>query len=99
MPRFPLIDSPRREVACTDPLPLPSSKIRGRRLLGGYYRSGTDACTARAGMDLLASGAIDTAAMTTHRFPAAQSAEAFALLQKWPGEALGVVLEWDSATG
>ncbi len=78
-----------------DPLPLPSTKIQGRRLLGGYYRRGNDAWTARAAMDLLVSGAIDTAAMTTHRFPADRAADAFALLQERPGDALGVVLEWD----
>ena len=53
-----------------EPLPLPSTKIQGRRLLGGYYGRANDAWTARTGMELLASGAIDAAAMTTHRFPA-----------------------------
>ena len=81
-----------------EPLPLPSSKIQGRRLLGGYYGRGNDAWTARAGIELLASGAINTTAMTTHRFPAEQAGDAFALLQERPGDALGVILEWDSAT-
>ena len=78
-----------------DPLPLPSTKIQGRRLLGGYYGRANDAWTARTGMELLASGAIDAAAMTTHRFPADRAGDAFALLQKRPGDALGVILEWD----
>lgn len=79
-----------------EPLPLPSTKIQGRRLLGGYYGRANDAWTARMGMALLASGAINTSAMTTHRFPADRAGDAFALLQERPGDTLGVILEWDA---
>lgn len=77
------------------PLTLPSDKIQGRRLLGGYYRTRAGAKQSRRAMELLASGAIRTDRMTTHRFPWHQAADAFALLYQEPGEALGVLLDWE----
>ena len=76
-------------------LPLYSSKIQGRRLLGGYYGRPPDAASARRATQLLGSGAIRTDLMTTHRFPYTAAAEAFDLLYHRPQEALGVVFDWD----
>ena len=76
------------------PLSLPSNKIQGRKILGGYYRTRAGARQSRRAMELLASGAIRTDRMTTHRFPWHEAAEAFALLYQKPGEALGVLLDW-----
>ena len=77
------------------PLSLPSNKIQGRKILGGYYRTCAGARQSRRAMELLASGAIRTDRMTTHRFPWHQAADAFALLHQKPGEALGVLLDWE----
>ena len=77
------------------PLSLPSGKIQRRRLLGGYYGQRSGLSAYRRAMSLLASGAIDTGRMTTHRFPFLEGAAAFDLLWNRPGEALGVLLEWD----
>ena len=76
------------------PLSLPSNKIQGRKILGGYYRTHAGARQSRRAMELLASGTIRTDRMTTHRFPWHQAADAFALLYQKPGEALGVLLDW-----
>ncbi len=77
------------------PLSLPSGKIQRRRLLGGYYGQRSGLSAYRRAMSLLATGAIDTGRMTTHRFPFLEGAAAFDLLWNRPGEALGVLLEWD----
>ena len=61
-------------------LPLSSSKIQRRRLIGGYYDSSIDLSSYRRAMSLLASGAINTQLMTTHRFPFAEAVDAFDLL-------------------
>lgn len=76
------------------PLALSSEKVQGRRLLGGYFRTQAGARQSRRAMELLASGAIRTDRMTTHRFPWHQAADAFALLHQRPGDALGVLLDW-----
>lgn len=76
------------------PLSLPSDKIQGRKLLGGYFRTRAGARQSRRAMGLLASGAIRTERMTSHRFPWHQAADAFALLYQKPGDALGVLLDW-----
>ena len=77
------------------PLPLSSGKIQRRRLLGGYYRQIVDPGCARRAMELLASGAIRADRMTSHRFPYRDAAAAFDLLYKRPGEAMGVLLDWE----
>jgi threonine dehydrogenase-like Zn-dependent dehydrogenase len=77
------------------PLSLPSGKIQRRKLLGGYYGRRIGLAQYRRAMALLASEAIDTERMTTHRFAFTQAAEAFDLLWNRPGEALGVVLDWE----
>lgn len=76
------------------PLSLPSGKIQGRKLLGGYFRTRAGAHQSRRAMELLASGAIRTDRMTTHRFPWRHASDAFELLYKKPGDALGVLLDW-----
>jgi len=76
------------------PLSLPSNKIQGRKLLGGYFRTRAGASQSRRAMELLANGSIRTDQMTTHRFPWHQAADAFALLYQKPGDALGVILDW-----
>ena len=76
------------------PLSLPSGKIQRRKLLGGYYRTNAGAHQSRRAMELLATGAIRTERMTSHRFPWHRGAAAFALLHQRPGEALGVLLDW-----
>ncbi len=76
------------------PLSLPSGKIQGRRLLGGYFRTSAGARQSRRAMDLLVAGAIHTERMTAHRFPWHRAADAFALLHQRPGDTLGVLLDW-----
>ena len=78
------------------PLPLSSGKIQGRRLLGGYYRQSVNPGYARRAMELLASDAIRTDRMTSHRFPYRNAADAFDLLYNRPGEAMGVLLDWEA---
>ena len=78
------------------PLPLSSGKIQRRRLLGGYYRQSVNPGCARRGMELLASGAIRADRMTSHRFPYPDAAAAFDLLYNRPGEAMGVLLDWEA---
>lgn len=76
-------------------LSMPSAKIQRRRIIGGYYGTTIGMSSYRRTIELLASGAIDTEQMTTHCFPYTDAADAFDLLWNRPGEALGVVLEWD----
>lgn len=77
------------------PLPLTSGAAQRRRIIGGYYRRGPDAASARRGMDLIASRQVAPERMTTHRFPFERVADAFELLYNRIGETLGVVLEFD----
>ncbi len=81
------------------PLPLYSSKIQRRRLLGAYYGLAAGARSNQLALELLASGAVPVERMTTHRFPFTRAAEAFRLLEDTPGEAMGVILQWDGAAG
>ncbi len=76
------------------PLSLSSRKIQRRKLLGGYYQTNVGATQSRRAMELLVSGKIQTARMTSHCFPWYQAADAFSLLDQKPGEALGVLLDW-----
>ena len=70
-------------------------ELQRRRLIGGYYGTTIGARQSRRAMDLLAAGAIQTEAMTTHRFPFKEGPEAFDLLYNHPDEAFGVLFEWD----
>jgi threonine dehydrogenase-like Zn-dependent dehydrogenase len=76
-------------------LSLPSSKIQRRRILGGYYGASIGQASYRRAMSLLASGAVQADRMTTHRFAYSDAGEAFDLLWNRPGEALGVLLDWE----
>ncbi len=76
-------------------LSMPSGKIQRRRILGGYYGQSIGLASYRRAMSLLASGAVQVDAMTTHRFPFSEAGAAFDLLWNRPGEALGVLLDWD----
>lgn len=78
-----------------EPLPLTSSKIQQRRLLGGYYGQIIGAGASWRALELLASGVIQTEKMTTHRFPYTEAAAAFDLLYNRLSEALGVLLDWE----
>jgi L-iditol 2-dehydrogenase len=78
------------------PLPLSSSKIQGKRLIGGYVGETVTARTSRLAIDLLATGAIRTELLTTHRFWYGSAAEAYDLLHNRPGDALGVLLDWET---
>ena len=80
-------------------LPLHSGKIQRRRLLGGYYGHPAAARESYRAQELLASGAIDADRMTSHHFAFTRAAEAFDLLQNRPGEAMGVILDWDHLGG
>ena len=76
------------------PLALDAGAIQRKMLIGGYhlsepFRPLSDRTTA-----LLASEQIRVAPLITHRFPATQAAEAFALLDEHPDQAFGVLLEW-----
>ena len=77
-------------------LSLPSGKIQRRRILGGYYGTSIGLASYRRAMSLLASGAVQAERMTTHRFAFTAAGEAFDLLWNRPGEALGVLLDWES---
>ena len=76
-------------------LALPSGKIQRRRILGGYYGCTIGLASYRRAMSLLASGGVQAERMTTHRFPFTDAGEAFDLLWNRPGEALGVLLDWE----
>ena len=78
-----------------EPLPLYSSLIQGRRLLGGYIDLDARKESSMKAMSLLESGAIATERMITHRFPFTEAREAFDLLYDRLGEAMAVLLTWD----
>lgn len=75
-------------------LPLSSGKIQRRRLIGGHYGLSNGARQSLKALELIASGAIHTKRMTTHRFPFTEAAAAFDLLYHHPDEAFGVLLDW-----
>jgi threonine dehydrogenase-like Zn-dependent dehydrogenase len=77
-----------------EPLPLDSSKIQGKRLVGGYLDASRRPEGSARALDLLAGGKIRTDEMITHRFPFDQAAEAFDLLYSRPGDAMAVLLVW-----
>jgi threonine dehydrogenase-like Zn-dependent dehydrogenase len=81
------------------PLPLDSSKIQGKRILGGFIDAERRPEASDRAIDLLAEGKIQTEAMVTHRFPAERAPEAFDLLYNRLGEAMAVVLEWGDKAG
>ncbi len=78
-----------------EPLPLDSSKIQGRRLIGGYLDGSKRPEGSDQAIQYLSEGKIRPEDMITHRFPYQQAAEAFDLLYNRLGETMGVVLTWD----
>ena len=76
------------------PLPFWSHKFAGKRMFEGYFVRSKGMAEAKRGMDLMATGAIDTDLMTTHRFAFSDAPAAFDLLHRRAGETLGVLLDW-----
>lgn len=77
-----------------EPLPLDSSKIQGKRLVGGYLDAGKRLQGSDLALQLLMDGKIGTEQMITHRFAFEQAADAFDLLYTRLDEAMAVVLTW-----
>ena len=77
------------------PLPLDSSKIQGKRLIGGRLDQTGRAEAAERAMRMLAQRKVRAEDTITHRFPAEEAAAAYELVHKNPGEVQGVVLVWD----
>ena len=78
-----------------EPLPLYSSKIMGKRLVGSYLEASKRAEGSARTLELLAAGRIQFDKMITHRFPYTAAAEAFDLLYNRLGETMAVLLTWD----
>lgn len=76
------------------PLSLDASAIMNRRLLAGILTDEPREQTARRAVELIRDGTLRVREMITHRFPFRRAKEAFDLLWKQPGEALGVILDW-----
>ncbi|MGH2460217.1 MAG: zinc-dependent alcohol dehydrogenase, partial [Chloroflexota bacterium] len=76
-------------------LPLDSSKIQRKLLIGGYYSEEPRAPFARQAMSALANGTIRVEPLITHHFPFGEAKAAFDLLYQRPGDALGVILDWE----
>ncbi len=77
-----------------EPLPLDSSKIQGKRLIGGYLDSTRRPQGSDTAIQLLMEGKIQTEAMVTHRFDCEDAADAFDLLYTRLDEAMAVVMVW-----
>ena len=78
-----------------EPLPLWSSKIQGKRLIGGYLDGSKREWGSDESLRLLSENKIRVEEMITHRFPFSEAAEAFDLLYNRLGETMVVVLTWD----
>lgn len=78
----------------TKPLSIPAHTMHDKRLLGSSLGYDYRAEVMRLGLDLVARRRLDVASLLTHRFGAAQAAEAYALLDQHPDQALGVILDW-----
>jgi threonine dehydrogenase-like Zn-dependent dehydrogenase len=77
------------------PLQLDSSKIQRKLLIGGYHVPRPLGVYAETATELLATGKMAVDQLITHRFPAEQAPEAFALDQHLD-QTVGVLLEWTS---
>ena len=77
-----------------EPLPLDSSKIQGKRLIGGYLDSTRRPQGSDTAIQLLMEGKIQTEAMVTHHFEFEDAADAFDLLYTRLDEAMAVVMVW-----
>jgi threonine dehydrogenase-like Zn-dependent dehydrogenase len=77
-----------------EPLPLDSSKIQGKRLIGGYLDGTRRPQGSDMAIQLLMEDKIQTEAMVTHRFDFEDAADAFDLLYTRLDEAMAVVMVW-----
>jgi threonine dehydrogenase-like Zn-dependent dehydrogenase len=77
------------------PLPLDSSKIQRRLLVGGYFTRASRRPAADQALAMLADGRFQVEPLITHRFPYTAAKPAYDLLAERPGEALGVIFTWD----
>ncbi|MBT3603777.1 MAG: zinc-binding dehydrogenase [Candidatus Latescibacteria bacterium] len=77
-----------------EPLPLDSSKIQGKRLIGGYLDPTKRPEGSDRAIQLLMDGKIGIDQMITHRFHFEEAAEAFDLLYKRLDETMAVMLTW-----
>ena len=78
-----------------EPLPLDSSKMQRKLLIGGYFTDEPRAPFAHEALAMLGDGRLQVAPLLTHTFPFTAAKAAFDLLYERSGEALGVVLTWD----
>jgi threonine dehydrogenase-like Zn-dependent dehydrogenase len=76
-------------------LPLDSSKIQQRLLIGGYFTQEPRRAFAELALASIADGRLPVERLISHRFPYQQAKAAFDLLHARPGEALGVLLTWE----
>jgi L-iditol 2-dehydrogenase len=79
----------------SEPLPLDSAKIQGKRLLGGYLDAGKRPAGAQQALELLRAGHIQVEKMITHRFAYTEAKTAFDLLYEDLGKTMAVLLTWD----
>ena len=77
-----------------EPLPLDSSKIQGKRLVGGYLDRERRPEGSDSAIQLLMNKKIQTDVMVTHRFGFEEAAAAFDLLYTRLDEAMAVMLVW-----
>ena len=80
-----------------EPLPLDSSKIQGKRILGGMIDVDVESVVevGEKAMGHLRAGVIATEDMVTHRMPFTEAAAAFDLLYNRLSETMAVTLVWD----
>ena len=77
------------------PLPLDGDNFMNKMLIAGMRTDlSRESCMADAA-GMLANGRINVTDLVTHRLPWAQTPDAYHMLYEKPGEALGVILEWD----
>ena len=76
------------------PLPLSSSSIQGKRLIGGYPFGTSRREASDKAIRYLAEGRFRVVDMISHRFPFQQAPEAYDLLYNRLHEAMGVLLQW-----
>ncbi len=78
----------------TAPVPVPAHTIHDKLVIGSQIGYDVGAAVFARAMALLAQGQFAVEPLITHRYDYRRVAEAYALLDERPGEALGVVLEW-----
>ena len=77
-----------------EPLPLDSSKIQGKRLIGGYLDRKRRPEGSDLALQLVMEKKIQTEAMVTHHFGFEEAATAFDLLYTRLDETMAVMLVW-----